>query len=106
VGRVEGWGPRAFFWYLSFPLPRPALAVPAVFTFIWTWNDFLGPLIYLTATDNYTVPIALNAFLDSTGTSNWGAMFAMSVLSLAPLFIIFLIAQKHLVQGIATTGLK
>jgi len=49
-----------------------ALAVTAVFTFIWTWNDFLGPLIYLTATDNYTVPIALNAFLDSTGTSNWG----------------------------------
>jgi multiple sugar transport system permease protein len=103
---VDGCGPFGVFWRIIFPLLRPALAVTAVFTFIWTWNDFLGPLIYLTATDNYTVPIALNAFLDSTGTSNWGAMFAMSILSLVPLFLVFLFAQKQLVQGIATTGLK
>jgi multiple sugar transport system permease protein len=103
---VDGCGPIGVFWRIIFPLLRPALAVTAIFTFIWTWNDFLGPLIYLTATDNYTVPIALNAFLDSTGTSNWGAMFAMSVLSLLPLFLVFLLGQKHLVQGIATTGLK
>jgi multiple sugar transport system permease protein len=103
---VDGCGPFGVFWRIIFPLLRPALAVTAVFTFIWTWNDFLGPLIYLTATDNYTVPIALNAFLDSTGTSNWGAMFAMSILSLVPLFLVFLFAQKQLVQGIATTGIK
>jgi multiple sugar transport system permease protein len=103
---VDGCGPFGVFWLIIFPLLRPALAVTAVFTFIWTWNDFLGPLIYLTATDNYTVPIALNAFLDSTGSSNWGAMFAMSILSLVPLFLVFLFAQKQLVQGIATTGLK
>jgi multiple sugar transport system permease protein len=103
---VDGCGPFGVFWRIILPLLRPALAVTAVFTFIWTWNDFLGPLIYLTATDNYTVPLALNAFLDSTGTSNWGAMFAMSILSLVPLFLVFLFAQKQLVQGIATTGLK
>lgn len=103
---VDGCGPLGVFWRIIFPLLRPALAVTAVFTFIWTWNDFLGPLIYLTATDNYTVSIALNAFLDSTGTSNWGAMFAMSVLSLVPLFLVFVFAQKQLVQGIATTGIK
>jgi multiple sugar transport system permease protein len=103
---VDGCGPLGVFWRIIFPLLRPALAVTAVFTFIWTWNDFLGPLIYLTRTDNYTVSIALNAFLDSTGTSNWGAMFAMSVLSLVPLFLVFLFAQRQLVQGIATTGLK
>jgi multiple sugar transport system permease protein len=103
---VDGCGPLGVFWRIILPLQRPALAVTAVFTFIWTWNEFLGPLIYLTATDNYTVPIALNAFLDSTGTSNWGAMFAMSSLSLLPLFLVFLFAQKQLVQGIATTGLK
>ncbi|MCC6178738.1 MAG: carbohydrate ABC transporter permease [Chloroflexi bacterium] len=103
---VDGCGPLGVFWRIIFPLLRPALAVTAVFTFIWSWNDFLGPLIYLTATDNYTVSIALNAFLDSTGTSNWGAMFAMSVLSLVPLFLVFVFAQKQLVQGIATTGLK
>jgi multiple sugar transport system permease protein len=103
---VDGCGPLGVFWRIIFPLLRPALAVTAVFTFIWTWNDFLGPLIYLTRTENYTVSIALNAFLDSTGTSNWGAMFAMSVLSLVPLFLVFLFAQRQLVQGIATTGLK
>jgi multiple sugar transport system permease protein len=103
---VDGCGPLGVFWRVIFPLLRPALAVTAVFTFIWTWNDFLGPLIYLTKTENYTVSIALNAFLDSTGTSNWGAMFAMSVLSLVPLFLVFMFAQKQLVQGIATTGLK
>jgi multiple sugar transport system permease protein len=103
---VDGCGPFGVFCRIIFPLLRPALAVTAVFTFIWTWNDFLGPLIYLTDTDNYTVPIALNAFLDSTGTSNWGAMFAMSILSLVPLFLVFALAQKQLVQGIATTGLK
>jgi multiple sugar transport system permease protein len=103
---VDGCGPFGVFWRVIFPLLRPALAVTAVFTFIWTWNDFLGPLIYLTSTQNYTVPIALNAFLDSTGTSAWGPMFAMSVLSLVPLFVVFLAAQKQLVQGIATTGLK
>jgi multiple sugar transport system permease protein len=103
---VDGCGPLGVFWRIIFPLLRPALAVTAVFTFIWTWNDFLGPLIYLTRTDNYTVTIALNAFLDSTATSNWGAMFAMSILSLVPLFLVFLFAQKQLVQGIATTGIK
>jgi multiple sugar transport system permease protein len=103
---IDGCGPVGVFWWVILPLLRPALAVTAVFTFIWTWNEFLGPLIYLTATENYTVPIALNAFLDSTGTSAWGSMFAMSVLSLLPLFVVFLLAQKQLVQGIATTGLK
>jgi len=103
---VDGCGPIGVFWRIILPLMKPALAVTAVFTFIWTWNDFLGPLLYLTTTDNYTVPIALNAFLDSTGTSAWGAMFAMSILSLVPLFLVFLFAQKQLVQGIATTGLK
>ena len=103
---VDGCGPIAVFWRIILPLMRPALAVTAVFTFIWTWNDFFGPLLYITDRDKYTVPIALNAFLDSTGASAWGPMFAMSLLSLLPLFIVFLVAQKQLVKGIATTGIK
>lgn len=103
---VDGCGPIAVFWRVILPLMRPALAVTAVFTFIWTWNDFLGPLLYITDRERYTVPIALNAFLDSTGASAWGPMFAMSLLSLVPLFIVFLLAQKQLVKGIATTGIK
>ena len=103
---VDGCGPLGVFWRIILPLMRPALAVTAVFTFIWTWNDFLGPLLYITDRDKFTVPIALNAFLDSTGASAWGPMFAMSLLSLIPLFVVFLLAQKQLVNGIATTGLK
>jgi multiple sugar transport system permease protein len=103
---VDGCGAIGVFWRIILPLMRPALAVTAVFTFIWTWNDFLGPLLYITDRNKLTVPVALNAFLDSTGASAWGPMFAMSLLSLVPLFVVFLVAQKQLVNGIATTGLK
>lgn len=103
---VDGCGPIGVFWRIILPLMRPALTVTVVFTFIWTWNDFLAPLLYLTDPRNYTVPIALNAFLNATGATAWGPMFAMSVLSLIPLFAVFFLAQRHLVQGIATTGLK
>jgi multiple sugar transport system permease protein len=103
---VDGCGPIAVFWRIILPLMRPALAVTAVFTFIWTWNDFLSPLLYITDRNLFTTPVALNAFQDSTGSTSWGPMFAMSLVSLIPLFVIFLLAQKHLVRGIATTGLK
>jgi multiple sugar transport system permease protein len=103
---VDGCGHWGIFWRIIFPLMRPALAVTAVFTFIWSWNDFFTPLLYLTDQPLYTVPVALNAFMDSTGESNWGGMFAMSILSLGPIFLVFVFAQRHLVRGIATTGLK
>ncbi len=103
---IDGCGPYAIFFRIILPLVTPALAVTTAFTVIWTWNDFLTPLLYLTSRSSFTVPLALNAFLDSEGESQWGAMFAMSVLSLLPIFLIFLFAQKHLIRGIATTGLK
>ncbi|WP_420110979.1 carbohydrate ABC transporter permease [Pseudactinotalea sp.] len=103
---IDGCGPFRTFWSVILPLCMPAIGVTAVFTFIWTWNDFFTPLLYLNSPDMYTVPMGLSAFQDSTGLSNYGALFAMSVLSLVPVFFVFLFAQKTLVQGIATTGLK
>ncbi|MFB7893666.1 carbohydrate ABC transporter permease [Microbacterium sp. NPDC056044] len=103
---IDGCGPFGVFWRIILPLMRPALAVTAAFTFIWTWNDFLTPLLYLPSREKFTVPLALNAFLDSEGASQWGPMFAMACLSLLPIFLIFLFTQKQLVNGIATTGLK
>jgi multiple sugar transport system permease protein len=103
---VDGCGPIQIFWRVVLPLMRPALAVTAVFTFIWTWNDFLTPLLYLTDQAKFTAPVGLNAFIDSTGVTSYGPMFAMAILSLIPLFIVFLLAQRQLVQGVATTGLK
>jgi multiple sugar transport system permease protein len=106
AARIDGAGHARIFLQIMLPLAVPALATTAIFTFIWTWNDFFSQLIFLTEPDLYTVPIALRAFLDSTGQSSWGAMFAMSIVSLVPLFLIFLLGQRYLVRGIATTGLK
>jgi len=88
------------------PLCKPALVTAAIFSFIWTWDDFLSQLIYLTNTKVYTVPLALRLFLDSASEVTWGPMYAMSVLSIVPSFFIFLSAQKYFVEGMATTGLK
>lgn len=94
------------FWSIILPLMRPALVTTAIFTFIWTWNDFFAPLIYLTIPQSYTVALGLNSLLDSETATGYGVLFAMSVVTLVPIFLFFLFAQKQLVQGIATTGSK
>jgi multiple sugar transport system permease protein len=103
---IDGAGHVRIFFGIMLPLSIPALATTAIFTFIWTWNDFYSQLIFLTDPDMYTVPVALRTFVDSTGESSWGPLFAMSIVSLVPIFLVFLFGQKHLVKGIATTGLK
>ncbi|MDG6107646.1 carbohydrate ABC transporter permease [Dactylosporangium aurantiacum] len=106
AARIDGAGHPRIFLQVILPLMRPALATTTIFTFIWTWNDFFSQLIYLTDPDMYTVPVALRSFVDATVNTSWGAMFAMSVLSLLPVFLVFLVGQRYLVQGIATTGSK
>lgn len=106
AARIDGAGHMRIFFQVILPLMVPALAATAVFTFINSWNDFFSALIFLTSSDVQTVPVALRSFIDSTGASNFGGMFAMSVVSLIPVFFIFLFGQRFLVKGIATTGLK
>jgi multiple sugar transport system permease protein len=106
AARIDGCGHFNTFFRIILPLMVPAVATTAIFTFIWMWNDFLSSLIYLIDPNMYTVPLALRAFLDSSGSSNWGAMFAMSVVSLIPVFLAFLFGQRFLIRGIATTGIK
>ncbi|WP_083259765.1 carbohydrate ABC transporter permease [Cellulosimicrobium cellulans] len=106
AARLDGCGHGRIYARIMMPLALPALATTAIFTFIWTWNDFFSQLIFLTKPDMYTVPVALRTFVDSTGQSSWGAMFAMSIVSLVPVFLVFLFGQKYLVKGIATTGIK
>ena len=101
----------ASFWQRYFlivlPLARPALVTTAVFTFIAAYNDYFSQLIYLTSPEKLTVPLALRLFIDSGGgTSNYGGLFAMSVLSLVPVIGFFLASQRLLVQGFATSGFK
>ncbi|MEV0384700.1 carbohydrate ABC transporter permease [Nonomuraea sp. NPDC050643] len=106
AARIDGCGPVLVYWRIIVPLSRPALITTAIFTFIWTWDDFFSQLVYLSDVSTYTVPLALRAFLDSSGGSTWGPMLAMAVLSLIPILGFFLIFQRRITEGISTTGLK
>jgi len=103
---MDGCGPWRIYWKIMLPLSLPVLATAAIFTFIWTWDDFFGPLIYLNDMRSYTVMLGLRTFVDSSAESDWGGLFAMSVLSLVPIFLFFLFFQRLLIDGIATTGMK
>ncbi|MCX7025932.1 MAG: carbohydrate ABC transporter permease [Spirochaetes bacterium] len=103
---IDGCGKFGIYTRIIMPLTAPALITTVLFTFLWTWDDFFNQLLYLNTPSKYTVPMGLRLFLDSTGMSSWGPMFAMSVLSLVPCFILFFSLQKYFVQGITTTGIK
>ncbi|GIE76901.1 sugar ABC transporter permease [Actinoplanes philippinensis] len=106
AARIDGAGHPRIFRQVILPLMLPALATTTIFTFIWTWNDFFSQLIYLTDPEMYTVPVALRSYVDATVSTSWGSMFAMSVVSLLPIFLAFLVGQRFLIKGIATTGIK
>ena len=82
------------------------MVTAAIFTFIWSWNDFFSNLIYLSNPKLYTVALGLRQFMDASSGSAFGAMFAMSMLSLIPIVLFFILAQNLLIEGISTTGLK
>ncbi|UQU61824.1 carbohydrate ABC transporter permease [Couchioplanes caeruleus] len=103
---IDGASPYRVFRHVILPLSRPALVTTAIFSFIWTWNDFFRQLVYLSDLKDYTVPVALTLFIDSTSESAVGPMFAMSLLSLVPVFLFFVAFQRLLVEGINTSGLK
>ena len=106
AAQMDGCSPWRIYWKIIIPLSMPVLATAAIFTFIWTWDDFFGPLIYLSEMKTYTVMLGLRTFTDSTGESDYGGLFAMSVLSIVPIFLFFLFFQRLLIEGIATTGMK
>jgi multiple sugar transport system permease protein len=106
AARMDGCGPWRIYWRIMMPLSLPVLATAAIFSFIWTYDDFLGPLIYLNDIRNYTVQLGLRAFVDSSGLSAYGQLFAMSTLSLVPVFVIFLLFQRLIIRGVATSAMK
>jgi len=103
---IDGCSKFGIFVKIVMPLSIPAVITTVLFTFLWTWDDFFSQMIFLNSPHLFTVPLGLRLFLDSSSVSSWGSMFAMSVLSIIPCFILFFSLQKYFVQGITTTGIK
>jgi multiple sugar transport system permease protein/alpha-1,4-digalacturonate transport system permease protein len=105
AARLDGAGEFHIFTRIVLPLSKPIIAVLVIFTFMWRWNDFAWPLVVLTDHDAYTLPLGLN-LLRGEVNPEWGQVMALALISLAPMLLIFLLFQRYLIQGIASTGLK
>ena len=105
AARIDGMSEYRIYAKIMLPLSKPALSTLTIFTFVNTWNDYLGPLIYLKSPANKTIQLGLKMFI-SQYSSDYGLIMAGSVLSLIPVIIVFLCLQKYFVEGVATTGLK
>ncbi|MFC0408712.1 carbohydrate ABC transporter permease [Roseomonas elaeocarpi] len=105
AARLDGAGEMRIFLRIVLPLSRPIIAVLIIFTFMWRWNDFAWPLVVLTDQAQFTLPLGLN-LLRGEANPDWGGVMALALVSLLPMLLIFLIFQRYLVQGIASTGLK
>jgi ABC-type glycerol-3-phosphate transport system permease component len=105
AARVDGANPWQIFLRVYIPLARPALATLAIFQFMWSWNDLLDPLIYLRDLPSYTTTVGL-AFFQGQFVGKWPEMMAGALVSLLPMIILFVIAQKYFVRGITLSGLK
>ncbi len=106
AARVDGLGRFKIFWTIALPLARPALASVAIFTFLYSWNMYLEPLVYLSSAEKFTLPQALTQFVDNYGGPMWNIQLAAATLTALPVLAVFVVAQKQFVEGLAHTGLK
>ncbi|WP_407943701.1 carbohydrate ABC transporter permease [Martelella alba] len=106
AARVDGASSWQTLVYIVVPLLTPALISVCLFQFMWTMNDFLGPLIYLSSVDKYPVSLALKLSIDTTEAFDWNKILSMSVLAIAPALIVFFMAQKYFIEGISAGGVK
>jgi multiple sugar transport system permease protein len=105
AARIDGCSEFGIFWRVILPLARPALSVVALFHFLYAWNDFLGPLIYLSEPRTFTMALGLAQYQSQHGGSEWQLLMAASALLIAPVLLLFFLAQKTFIQGISTTGM-
>ena len=106
AAKIDGCSKYGIYARIILPLLKPAIVTTIIIQFYWKWDDYMGPLLYLSRPQSYTASIAIKLFADSASVTDYGAMFAMSTLSLIPVFLIFLFFNKYLVEGIGTSGLK
>jgi ABC-type glycerol-3-phosphate transport system permease component len=105
AAKIDGCNYFQIFWIILMPLVKPALATTAIFGFVYNWNDFLNPLIYLNSTSNYTLALGLQTFTTMYGT-DYNLMMAASTIVLLPILITFFFGQRYFIEGVATSGLK
>ncbi len=106
AAKIDGCSKYRIFTSIIFPLLKPSIVTTIIIQFYWKWDDYMGPLLYLSRPKSYTASIAIKLFADAASVTDYGAMFAMSTLSLIPVFLIFLVFNRYLVQGVGTSGLK
>jgi multiple sugar transport system permease protein len=106
AARVDGLSTWQIFWRIILPLSTPALTVCAVFVFIWTWSNLLGPLIYLNNTSQFTVAIGLANLAQRAGNAQWNILMAANLISIIPPIVVYFVLQRRLIGGIASVGLK
>jgi len=107
AARIDGMSEYLIYLKIMLPLSKPSLATLTIFTFVATWNDYLGPLIYLTPNkENWTIQLGIKNSFIGQYSSQYGLLMAASVVSLIPVLIVFLILQKNFVEGVANTGIK
>ncbi|MFP3126424.1 MULTISPECIES: carbohydrate ABC transporter permease [Bacillaceae] len=106
AAKIDGCSWFGIYYRVILPLLKPPLVTVAIYCFLWNWDDFFGHLLYINSIDKYTVGLALKMFVDANSSTPWGQVFAMSLVSVIPAAIIFFIAQRHIVEGVATSGVK
>jgi multiple sugar transport system permease protein len=106
AARIDGCSEWAIFWRIILPLSKPVLAVVALFTFLAGWNDFLGPLLYLTHPHTFTLALALQSYSSRHNGVQWNYLMAASTVVILPIVVLFFLTQKTFIRGIATTGIK
>jgi multiple sugar transport system permease protein len=106
AARMDGLGRAGMFYRVALPLARPALGAVAIFTFLHSWNLYLEPIVYLSTPDMFTLPQALTQFVDNYNGPLWNVQLAAATLTAVPILIVFVLAQRQFIEGLAHTGLK
>lgn len=103
---IDGCGKFSILFRILIPIVKPAIVTSSIFAFYWIWQDFFQPLIFVSDLNKFTIPLALNMYLDPNSYNNYGGLFAMSLVSLIPIILFFIIFQRYLVDGISMDGIK
>ena len=106
AGKIDGLSRLGIWWRIALPTSRPALAAVAIIAFLHSWNMFLEPLIFVSSLEKFTLPLALTNFTDPYGTPLWHLQLAATSLAVVPILIVYLIAQRQIIESFAMSGVK